>query len=215
MTRAEQIKAALTIINPATHERRSCREHVEWSLDVVEGAGRAAHHAGVTKKKMRAKRAALERLQHVSSGANVALALSPGFNYAITSEIRWLDHWSPPSPWVKQEYAVAMAYDLLSSWNPAAITVSATGKWNSLAAALIGDPDVNLYRQVRKFDRGPRRNQPDQSGPPNQPDQSSPTDQPNQNSPPSAGTKDADGEDDPLLKQLRHVHRYGSGKTER
>ena len=155
MTRAEQIKAALTIINPATHERRSCREHLEWSLNVVDGAGRAAQHAGITQKEMRAKRAVLKRLQKVSSGAHVALALSPGFNNAITSEIRWLDHWSPPSPWVKQEYAVAMAYDLLSSWNPAAITVSATGKWNSLAAALIGDLDVNLYRQIRKFDRDP------------------------------------------------------------
>ncbi|HEY6619408.1 MAG TPA: hypothetical protein VIY68_07680 [Steroidobacteraceae bacterium] len=215
MTRAEQIKAALTIINPAAHELHRCSEHVEWSLNVVEGAGRAAQHAGITQKEMRAKRAALERLQHVSSGTRAAIALPRHFEDAIVFQIDWLDHWSPPSPWVKQEYAVAMAYDLLSSWNPAAITVSATGKWNSLAAALIGDPDVNLFRQLRKFDRGPRRNQPDQSGPPNQPDQSSPPDQPNQSSPPSAGTKDADGDDDPLLKQLRHVHRYGSGKTER
>ena len=53
-----------------------------WSLDIVEGAGRAAQHAGVTKKKMRAKRAVLKRLQKVSSGAHVALALSPGSNYA-------------------------------------------------------------------------------------------------------------------------------------
>ena len=197
MTRAEQIKAALTIINPATSERRRCREHVGWSLDVVEGAGRAAQHAGVTKKKMRAKRAVLKRLQKVSSGAHVALALSPGFNYAITSEIRWLDHWSPPSPWVKQEYAVAMAYDLLSSWNAAAITVSATGKWNSLAAALIADSDVNLYRQIRKFDQDRRPYQP------------------NQDTPPPAQMKDAGSKGDPLLKQLRHVHRYGGGKIER
>jgi hypothetical protein len=36
--------------------------------------------------------------------------------------------------------------------------VSAVGKWNALAATLIGEVNVNLYRQLRKFDRGRRRN---------------------------------------------------------
>jgi hypothetical protein len=187
MTRAEQVNAALAIIDPPAEELDSCREHVERLLDIVEGAGRAAQHAGVTKKEMAAKRAALKRLLQVGSGSHVAMALSPSHKRQIACQIDWLDHWSPPSPSVKKEYAVAMAYELLSRWSPDAITVSATGKWNALAATLIGGLGVNLYRQLRKFERDRRRNRS------------------NQGSPLRAGTTDPGSEDDPLLRRLRRV----------
>jgi hypothetical protein len=80
-----------------------------------------------------------------------------------------------------------MAYELLSRWSPDAITVSATGKWNALAATLIGGLGVNLYRQLRKFERDRRRNRS------------------NQGSPLRAGTTDPGSEDDPLLRRLRRV----------
>jgi hypothetical protein len=69
---------------------------------------------------------------------------------AIDHAIEWLDHWSPPPSALKQHHAVALAYELATSWGMKTL-VSRKGKWHQLSQILYGDREADLYRQVQTF----------------------------------------------------------------
>jgi hypothetical protein len=78
LNRPQQIKEALTLLDPPPPEREACRQHVEFALDYVESTGRVAEHPKITKKSIGAYSAALRRMQTASNAyvhAGGALAL--------------------------------------------------------------------------------------------------------------------------------------------
>ena len=115
----------------------------------MASADRAAEHA-VTKKALSDYRDLLVRFRKGSkhsADAGVPLAFRLD---AIDHAIEWLDHWSPPPSALKQHHAVALAYELATSWGMKTL-VSRKGKWHQLAQILYGDRDADLYRQVQTF----------------------------------------------------------------
>jgi hypothetical protein len=147
--RDKQINDALNVLAPPPDERERCRAHIEEVLDLMASADRASEHA-VTKKALSNYRGVLVRFRagsKHSADAHVPL----GFRLdAIDHAIKWLDHWSPPPSALKQRHAVALAYELATSWSME-ILVSPKGKWHQLAQILCGDRDASLYRQVQTF----------------------------------------------------------------
>jgi hypothetical protein len=114
--RDKQINDALDVLAPPPDEREPCRAHIEEVLDLMASADRASEHA-VTKKALSDYRDVLVRFRagsKRSADAHVPL----GFRLdAIDHAIKWLDHWSPPPSALKQRHAVALAYELATSWS--------------------------------------------------------------------------------------------------
>ena len=175
MTRTEQIDKALALLAPPLREREDCRKHVAQVLDVMKGVDRAARHAKVTKKTMRAYSAALRRLQaaskaHVAAGGSLALSLER-VDRAVAFDVEWSARWRPPSRWLKHEQAVARAHELLTGWNQHDIVVSsrdvaqvernicsATGASTCIAiCAPSPPPPPRLSRYARDKNRHPAR----------------------------------------------------------
>jgi hypothetical protein len=147
--RDKQINDALDVLAPPPDERERCRAHIEEVLELMASADRAAEHA-VTKKALSDYRDLLVRFRKGSkhsADAGVPLAFRLD---AIDHAIEWLDHWSPPPSALKQHHAVALAYELATSWGMKTL-VSRKGKWHQLAQILYGDRDADLYRQVQTF----------------------------------------------------------------
>jgi hypothetical protein len=147
--RDKQINDALDVLAPPPDERERCRAHIEEVLDLMASADRASEHA-VTKKALSDYRGVLVRFRAGSKRAADA-HVPLGFRLdAIDHAIKWLDHWSPPPSALKQRHAVALAYELATSWSMETL-VSPKGKWHQLAQILCGDRDASLYRQVQTF----------------------------------------------------------------
>src|SRR5271170_310410 len=140
--RDKQINDALDVLAPPPDERERCRAHIEEVLELMASADRASEHA-VTKKALSDYRDVLVRFRagsKRSADAHVPL----GFRLdAIDHAIKWLDHWSPPPSALKQRHAVALAYELATSWSLETL-VSRKGKWHQLAQILCGDRDASL-----------------------------------------------------------------------
>jgi hypothetical protein len=144
MTREEQLVAALVLLPDR-------REDIEHALDIMDAATRAVAHARVTKKERRAYSASLRRLAAttratIDAGGAVALPKSK-LDHLIEFDADWSAHWSPPSRWLKQQTAVALAYDLLDGDVP----LSRVSPWHRLAGVLLGDPAADLFRQMRAY----------------------------------------------------------------
>jgi hypothetical protein len=154
IARAHQVREALNIIDPPPADRETYRHRIECALDRIGGAERAVEHAKLTNKTRRSYSDALRRMRHATRRqlqAGGPVALSPArIERAVKSDEAWNKGWSPPSRWLKHEFAVALAYDLISH-KPEAIAVSRNGPWHQLAAVLFGDKDINLFRHLRKF----------------------------------------------------------------
>ena len=152
MTRKQQIKEALALLDPPPPEREDCRRDIERMLDRMEGVSRVVKYA-VTKKSMRAYSAALRKMQtasrnHARAGGSLTLR---GIDQAVASNEAWSRSWQPPPRWLKHKEAVGAAYKLLARWTRRGIVVSSTGTWHKLSAILFGDERVNLYRHLRAF----------------------------------------------------------------
>jgi hypothetical protein len=154
VTRKQQIKEALALLDPPPPEHEDCRRDIERKLDHMIEVSRAVKYAA-TKKSMRAYSAALRKMQKASRNhtrAGGALTLrAGGIDQAVATDEAWLRCWQPPSRWLKHKEAVFAAYKLLDRWNQHGIVVSSTGTWHRLSAILFGDKRVNLYRHLRAF----------------------------------------------------------------
>lgn len=154
--RAEQIAFALEKIAPTASDRDECRRHIEEVLDIVESAGRAAAHAKNTKTRMRHYSAQLKRFlkvsrEHAAAGGALAMSLSM-VERAVALDAAWSARWSQPSRSLKQECAVAMAYEVLTCYNPEAIVMTPGSTWDQLAVIFNGETRVrSLYRQMQNF----------------------------------------------------------------
>ncbi len=163
MTRDQQMRKALELLAPSKRDLAECRAYIETVLNAMEAAARAAEHAKVTRKSMRAYSATLQRMQAVSHKHHVAggaLAIPHDqIERAAHFDKEWSAHWHPPPDTLKEQFAVALAYELLSVWNPGVISINRDGTWHELAALLYGDEQRNLYRQLRAFNEVRSRQQ--------------------------------------------------------
>jgi hypothetical protein len=165
VTRAEQISAALGLLAPPADRLEACRRHIDWALDIIASAGRAAEHAKVPEKARRTYTDALRRVQtatraHIRAGGSVAL--SPALiDSAVNLNNHWEkgwgrrhEGWSPPPLTIKADTAVALALQLLNEYD-GVIKISRSpgpgGSWFRLAAVLYGDRRTDLFRRLRAF----------------------------------------------------------------
>jgi hypothetical protein len=158
VTRAEQISAALEMLAPPADRLEACRRHIDWALDIIASAGRAAEHAKVPEKARRTYTDALRRFQtatraHIRAGGSVALSPA-AIDSAVNLNNHWEKGWSPSPITIKADTAVALALQLLNEYD-GVIKISRSpgpgGSWFRLAAVLYGNRRTNLFRRLRAF----------------------------------------------------------------
>ena len=165
--RNQQIDAVLELLKPQLHERDDCRKHVEEVVDHMAAVGRAAEYDSVHHKDLRSLREDLQRIRtriavfNRDNGIRL-MGIPPTTSKRggestpptdlISSTIDWLDHWTPPSRWLKEKAAVARALQLLCRWkgysHDRLPPVHDDSDWTKLAAMLYGDRDANSQQQA-------------------------------------------------------------------
>jgi hypothetical protein len=167
--RNQQIDAVLELLKPQLHERDDCRKHVEEVVDHMAAVGRAAEYASIHRKDLRSLRKDLQAIRTRIAAFNrdngIRLMGIPPTTIKrvgeqsptpptdpIASVIDWLDHWTPPSRWVKEKAAVARALQLLCQWkgysHDRLPPVHDDSDWTKLAAMLYGDRHANSQQQA-------------------------------------------------------------------
>jgi hypothetical protein len=154
MTRAQQVREALDLLDSPASERDTCRAHIKEVLDIIESVIRADENAKITRTAMLAYSDALRRMlaaskKHRDAGGALAIPHEV-IERAVDFDKDWSANWGP-YPRRTGQVAVTLARELLVRWKPAAISVYTDGAWNKLAALLCGEPGRNLYRQIQAF----------------------------------------------------------------
>jgi hypothetical protein len=165
----QQIDAVLELLKPQLHERDDCRKHVEEVVDHMAAVGRAAEYDSVHPKDLRSLRKDLQRIRTriaaFSRDNGIRLLGIPPTTIKrggeqpptpptdpISRAIDWLDHWTPPSRWLKEKAAVARALQLLCRWkgysHDRLPPVQDDSDWTKLAAMLYGDRHANSQQQA-------------------------------------------------------------------
>ena len=174
MTRDQQIRKALELLEPPPSQRAECQHDIKITLDRVErgaAAARSFRVAGSKKGKagVRSYYAALRRVRAAFRAIDPAIrrwfslaeiAYVAGRPTVIDREIEIAEVFlarpsqRPRPDASRNKFAVAAAYDLLIWWNQRAV-VTRSGKWAKLAKILTGDMTVDLFDHLREFRRRP------------------------------------------------------------
>jgi hypothetical protein len=174
VTRDQQIRKALELLAPLSHQRAECQHDIGLALDRVEHRAAAARSFRVAGSKegkagLRRYRSALLRLRNAYYSLNPAI--SPWFSLAevayvpgqptimdreIAKTEAFLDRPSPPPRRhaSRNKEAVAAAYDLLEWWGHKA-AVTRGGKWAQLAKILADEGAVDFFDHLRAFKSRP------------------------------------------------------------
>lgn len=165
MTREEQIKEALKVLNPPPSERKECIERLDDILNIiaVETTNKDSHKDWVskdTKNKLLHYQIALERAQAAYNALPARAKLvyrNIDFKTHIESCERRINTPSgqPKRTGTKQRFAVVEARGLLSHYGVKA-TTTRHGKWDALAAILCGDPSTTLSHYCREVTKSRR-----------------------------------------------------------
>ena len=165
LSRPQQVREALTLLNPPPRERKAYQCHIANALDIMEDAT-IAHKVFASGRSEAAIMArtkynnALRRLRAahdalLAAGGSVPIVLDLArIESAIASTDpqpkSWIRIYGSPVVRHKHKRAVRLAHSLLTGWKRD-ISISRTGTWHELSAILFGDKRVNLYRHLYEF----------------------------------------------------------------
>jgi hypothetical protein len=163
MTRDRQITVAMQILDPKPRLRERCRAQIVDALDIVDRMGeqqRVAARAATKRSsqawrsyhraclRLQATRAALERAGWTHFGCIDPWDIECDLSFADPNEENWKrDTWRPP-PETKAHSATRLARWLLDHWG-VETALGRKSPWARLAAALYGDLNADLFRQMR------------------------------------------------------------------
>jgi hypothetical protein len=89
--------------------------------------------------------------EHARLGGALAVPLDQ-LERAAEFDQEWNAHWTPPDRYAKHRAAVALAYQLVSRWQPNSVAATSRGLLDKVALLLLNEPGVRtLFRQIRNF----------------------------------------------------------------
>lgn len=166
MTREQQVRAALKLLELPPARREAGRASIENALDIMTSVGtihrivKAARSKAAKKARARyylalCKLRSAHKTLHTTEGVE-----PPSFN-SVESAIASIENLGEPEQYElypgaggrwRQAFAVALAYELLMEWwgSDEFIACTRKGPWWRLSAILYGE-DIDLFRHLRAF----------------------------------------------------------------
>jgi hypothetical protein len=156
VTREQQVRAAIKLLELPLPRRAECQTDIEKALGIMASVStvhalmKAARSAAYTRAlKVYRKR----RLQLESAYEALCAITGVGPVPAQNPEPQHYTLYPGAGGRWKQACAVALAYELLMTWwgGDEFVTITRKGSWWRLSAILYGDPAHDLYRHLRAF----------------------------------------------------------------